>query len=344
MSTETPALGRIRPAAPPPGPGPAASSAAAPGLAHHLLHRPATAEGLMLGTAAPVTQHFTLSARLPEHHPLFNDGPGNFHDLHYPVEAMRQSVLFVAHQYFRVPVQRSVVLASTELGISDLEAWRRMGRAANIAVDMALHPMDVVNGVPRGLNCESELSINGVRAGSAKARTVFLMPNVYHNHRARGRAASRGADIGGYVDALVDSRPGPEAVGRSDPRNVVITSPLPASDEQLRVLVAAQTAHPVFTANTTDHVPAVVLLEASRQAAFLAAGELHGFSAAHCALTRWNARFKGFAEVDLPLYCTVHAEDLGRDADGRRTFPVTLAFTQGTREITTVAVEVTQDY
>ena len=84
------------------------------GLAHHLLHRPSTAEGLMLGTVAPVPQDFTLSAALPDAHPLFNDGPGAFHDPNFALEAMRQSVLFVAHQYFRVPSQRPVVLASSE--------------------------------------------------------------------------------------------------------------------------------------------------------------------------------------------------------------------------------------
>ena len=344
MSTETPALGRVRPQPHPPGPGPASPTAAVPGLAHHLLHRPDTAEGTMLGTAAPVTQRFTLAAQMPEHHPLFNDGPNIFHDLHYPVEAMRQSVLFVAHQYFRVPVNRSVVLASTGLEVSNLEAWRRVGRPAHIAVDMALHPLDVVSGVPRGLACQSELSMDSVTAGRAKARTAFLMPNVYHNHRARGRAASRGTQIGGYEESLVDNRPAATAVGRSDPRNVVITAPLPSADDRLVVLVAAQAAHPVFTTAATDHVPAVVLLEASRQAAFLTAGELHGFSAAHCTLTRWSAKFKGFAEVDLPLYCTIHAGDPGQDAEGRRTLPVTLAFSQGVREITSVAAEVTQDY
>ncbi|MGH3415856.1 MAG: AfsA-related hotdog domain-containing protein [Actinocrinis sp.] len=313
------------------------------GLAHHLLHRPSTAEGLMLGTVAPVPQDFTLSAALPDTHPLFNDGPGTFHDPHFAIEAMRQSVLFVAHQYFRVPSQRPVVLASTEVGITGLETWRRNGHTAHIAVDMALHPVDVVNGVPRGLRCEAQLSIDGKRCGTAKARTVFLMPKVYQNHRARGRAASRSERFG-FADGQDDARPRPESVGRSDPHNVVISQPLSHDDDLLRVKVIPDAAHPVFTANATDHVPAVVLLEASRQAAFLAAGELHGFSAANCVLTEWNARFRGFAEIDLPLYCTAAAGPLGRDPGGHPAFPVTLTFTQGSREIATVAVAVLQDY
>ncbi len=313
------------------------------GLAHHLLHRPSTAEGLMLGTVAPVPQDFTLSAALPDRHPLFNDGPGTFHDPHFAIEAMRQSVLFVAHQYFRVPAQRPVVLASTEVGITGLESWRRNGHTAHIAVDMALHPVDVVNGVPRGLRCEAELAIDGARCGTAKARTVFLMPKVYQNHRARGRAASRSERFG-FADGHDDARPRPEAVGRSDPHNVVISQPLSHDDDLLRVRVIPDAAHPVFTANATDHVPAVVLLEASRQAAFLAAGELHGFSAANCVLTEWNARFRGFAEIDLPLYCTAATGPLGRDPGGHPAFPVTLTFAQGSREIATVAVAVLQDY
>jgi hypothetical protein len=170
------------------------------------------------------------------------------------------------------------------------------------------------------------------------------MPKVYQNHRARGRAASRSEKFGVYAESHLDARPRPESVGRSDPHNVVISSPLAREDELLRVRVIPDAAHPVFTANATDHVPAVVLLEASRQAAFLAAGELHGFSAANCVLTEWNARFRGFAEIDLPLYCTAAAGPLGRDPGGHPAFPVTLTFTQGSREIATVAVAVLQDY
>jgi hypothetical protein len=197
--------------------------------------------------------------------------------------------------------------------------------------------------VPRGLNCEGALAIDGIRCGSAKARMVFLMPNVYQNHRARGRAASRSEGYGGY-HGHGTARMRAESVGRSDPRNVVISGPLPTEDDTLRLLVTPEAAHSVFTANTTDYVPAVVLLEASRQAAFLAAAELHGFSAATCVLTRWSARFQGFAEIDLPLHCTVRADELCRDSDGRRAFPVTLSFAQGVRELATVAVEVIQDY
>ncbi len=338
--------GNGSPAAPIGSAPPAGSALSGHGLAHHLLHRPSTAEGLMLGTVAPVPQDFTLSAALPDTHPLFNDGPGAFHDPGFALEAMRQSVLFVAHQYFRVPSQRPVVLASTEVGITGLQAWRRNGHTAHIAVDMALHPVDVVNGVPRGLRCEAELAIDGITCGTARARTVFLMPKVYQNHRARGRAASRAEKFGAFAEGhgQDDARPRPETIGRTDPHNVVISLPLSHDDGLLRVRVIPDAAHPVFTANATDHVPAVVLLEASRQAAFLAAGELHGFSAANCVLTEWNAKFRGFAEIDLPLYCAAEAGPLGRGPGGHPAFPVTLTFTQGSREIATVAVAVLQDY
>lgn len=342
MSTDTPARRRAR----------AAAGAAQSGVAtqperwpaHHLLHRPSTAEGLMLGTVAPVAQDFTLSARLPEGHTLYNDDPGAFHDPHFALESMRRSVLFVAHQYFRVPSERPVVLASTEVAITELEPWRRNGHPAHIAVDMELHPADVINGVPRGLGCQARLAIDDVVCGTAKAHLVFLMPKVYQSHRARERAASRTDRFGPAADALRETRPRPESVGRSDPRNVVISLPLPHQDDLVRVQVAADAAHPVFTAEATDHVPAVVLLEAARQTAFLTAGELHGFSGANCVLTEWRARFRGFAEIDLPLYCTAVGGPLGRDPRGHPALPVTLTFTQGVREVATVAVAVLQDY
>jgi hypothetical protein len=72
----------------------------------HLLHRPVTPEGFLLDAAAPVEQHFALSAELPQEHGTFTDGPGTFHDLLYIAETLRQAAHFVAHQYFRVPAER----------------------------------------------------------------------------------------------------------------------------------------------------------------------------------------------------------------------------------------------
>jgi hypothetical protein len=104
-----------------------------------------------------------------------------------------------------------------------------------------------------------------------------------------------------------------------------------------------------------DELPAILFLEASRQAALIAAAELHGFAPGRTLLTRWGASFRGFAEPGLPLFCTVRgagADGAGadgaqagaaRDAAGRPRAELRLAFLQGEREVADVSVSVLQD-
>lgn len=316
----------------------------APALVHHLVHRPNTPEGVVLGTTGPTEQQFAVSALLPERHPLFNDGADLFHDLHSPAEVLRRTALFVSHRYFRVPQERPAVFASTEVAVTELEPWRRTPGPAHLTMDITLSPADVVSGVPRGLECESALFVEGVRCGTAAARLVFLMPRVYQNHRERGRVMSRSRFAEPTGGDLWPGVPSAKAVGRADQGNVVLGRPVQTQDGELVVEVVVDPGTRVYSEVTTDHVPAMVLIESTRQAALLLAGGLHGFTVTGCVLSRWSARFQGFAEPDLPLHCRASAGALGRAADGRPALPVTLTLHQGTRQIAAVDTVVLQDY
>ncbi|WP_042437331.1 AfsA-related hotdog domain-containing protein [Streptacidiphilus albus] len=319
------------------------TAAAAPGFSFHLVHRPDTLEGIMSGSTAAVPQEFGLSAELPESHPLYTDGSGRHHDLHVPVEALRRSALFVAHRYFRVPEERPVVFSTIALDTAGIDAWRRSAGPAEARMDLSLEPADVVNGVPRGLECRAGLRLAGLPCGSVSARLVFLMPKVYQNHRARGRAASRAGSEPGRPGLTAGQKVPPLAVGRTDPANVVIGLCEHSEDDTLTVQVAADPDHPVFAGGDADHVPSSVLLEASRQTAVLQAAQLRGFAPADCVLTRWSADFQGFAEPDLPLLCSASGGLAARDPEGRPLLALSLRFTQGSRQIGLVETTVLQD-
>lgn len=320
-----------------------ADQAVRPTLPYHVVHRPDTLEGLMNGSTAAVPQAFGISVLLPENHSLYNDGSGRCHDLHVPVEALRLGALFVAHRYFRVPVERPIVFAATELTATAPDAWLRTGvtGSGHLELDMVLRPADVVGGIPRRLKSTAELRIDGVDCGRATALLVFLMPNVYQNHRQRGRLLSRADAYTGTPVLERADRPHPSAVGRSDPANIVIGH-CEMVDDELTVQVLAEAGHPLYADGTPDHVPAVVLLEATRQTAVLHAGLLDGFAAADCLLVGWSASFRGFAEPDLPLRCVSGAGPAERDITGRPTREYTLTFTQGARQIGVVRTSVLQ--
>ncbi|MFE5858850.1 AfsA-related hotdog domain-containing protein [Streptomyces sp. NPDC056500] len=332
----------------PPEPAPRATLAAGLPGSHdmaplHLLHRPDTPEGFLLDATAPVEQHFALSAELPDEHPVFNDGPDTFHDLLFAAESLRQATFFVAHQYFRVPVDRPAVFVSSGIDIRELTPWRRTGRPASMTLDITLNPVDVVNGVPRGLECRGGVAIDGVSCGSGTARLQFLMPRVYRAHRELGRRESlRGA----LPPAPLTARRAtvrPEQAGRCDVRNVLVGPPLRAVDGEFMLPVTPQPGHETFHGGPGGHIPGTVFLEASRQAALVVAAELQGFEPAHAVLTHWWASFRGFGEADLPLTCTVNTRDPLRDRAGRPVVHTRITFSQGSRVLCTATATLLQD-
>ncbi|MEV8315750.1 AfsA-related hotdog domain-containing protein [Streptomyces sp. NPDC059900] len=310
----------------------------------HLVHKPESPEAFLLDAGAPVRQSFTYATELPEGHPLFDDVAAPFHDLLFPVEALRHAALFAARQYFRVPPQRITAVSASGTEITDVTPWRRSGGPARLALELALTPVNVITGVPRGLECEAVVSIGGRRCGTAGAELVFLSPGVHRGHREAGRRQSEQSLLAGHGQFTVTGVPAPERVGRRSSRNVLVGLPVEGEDERLVFPVDLDAAGQVLG----DEVPAALFLEASRQAALMAAAELHGFVTSHALLTHWHGAFRGFAEPALPLHCAVHAQkpDEGgvvRDAAGQPTARLRLDFLQGDREVARVSASVLQD-
>lgn len=325
----------------------------------HLVHRPDSPEAFLLDAGAPVRQTFSFATELPNRHPLFSDTTAPFHDLLFPVEALRQAALFAARRYFRVPGKRVTAVSATGVGVTDVSPWRRGGEGSRLALDLALTPVDVVTGVPRGLECEATVSIDGRRCGTAEARLVFLSPGVYRGHREAGRRQSEESIAAGWrVEPA--GVPAPERVGHRDARHVLVALSDEdhegheghgddQGDERLLFPVDGVAADAVLS-DGSGEVPPALFLEASRQAALLAAAELYGFVPAHALLTRWQAAFRGFAEPGLPLYCAVRGETAAdgagpatRDAAGQPTARLALTFLQGDREVARVSATVLQD-
>ncbi|MFI8091590.1 AfsA-related hotdog domain-containing protein [Streptomyces sp. NPDC086080] len=321
---------------------------------HHLVHKPASPEAFLLKATAPVRQNFAFSAELSEEHPLFGDSVSPYHDLLFPVESLRQTMLFAARRYFRVPESRRPVVASGGAAITRLDAWRRGAVRAGLALELAVTPLDIVGGVPRGLEGKAAVSIDGERCGTASARLVFLAQGVHHNHRELGRRQSEESPAAGDGDPASPGVPLPEQVGHRDGRNVLVGLPEHTEadgEEGLAFPIDARAAAGLRLGvpDSPDEVPPMLFLEVSRQVGLLAAAELRGFVPSHAVLSRWQASFRGFAEPGLPLHCTVREGvrrtdgRVSRDAAGRPVVDLRLSFLQGSRVVARVSASVLQD-
>jgi hypothetical protein len=320
---------------------------------HHLVHRPGSPEAFLLKATAPVQQNFAFSAELPEEHPLFGDSVSAYHDLLFPVESLRRTMLFAARRYFRVPASRHPVVASGSAAITRLDAWRRDSTRAGIALELGMTPFDIVGGVPRGLECEAAVSIDGEPCGTASARLAFLTEGVHHSHRVLGRQESEESLAAGDGDPASPGVPLPEQVGHRDSRDVLVGLPeyAGADGEGLIFPVDAGAAAGLLreAPDTPDEVPPMLFLEVSRQVGLLAAWELRGFVPSYAVLSRWQASFRGFAEPGLPLHCTVREGvrrtdgRVSRDEAGRPVVDLRLSFLQGSRVVARVSASVLQD-
>ncbi|GLX54192.1 hypothetical protein Shyhy01_71410 [Streptomyces hygroscopicus subsp. hygroscopicus] len=313
---------------------------------HHLVHRPVSPEAFLLKATAPVRQNFAFSAQLPEERRVSGESGSRYHDLLFPLESLRRTMLFAARPYFRVPADRRPVLASGGAAITRLDAWRREGTGAAIALDLGLTPLDVLGGVPRGLDCQAAVSIDGKRCGTASARLVFLAEDV-HGPRAFGRTESGEAASARDADPVSTGMPLPEQVGRHDSRDVLVGLPEYAGADGGDCLV-----FPLRTPAATEApgaTPPVPYLEASRQVGLLAAAELRGFVPSYAVLSRWRATFRGPVEPGLPLRCSVREGvrrtdgRVSRDEEGRPVIDLRLSFRQGDRVVAGVSATVLQD-
>ncbi|MFF5338015.1 AfsA-related hotdog domain-containing protein [Streptomyces sp. NPDC013181] len=327
----------------------AAAAAGSAGAAQHLIHRPAARSYYGLDAPSQGEEHFTLVGDTPVAHPLFNDGPGRFHDLQIATTGVRDVGELVGPRYFGVPGDRPGLFYRFSLDLTDLSAWRTGPAGGGVVMETRLRarPTQVVAEVPRGLDFHLDVRIDGRPCAVGSAGMVFLMPNLYRKHVAHARQSMRAAP---ELNDVPDAPPRPAGaaeVSRCAGENVVISEPVDASRGRLSSWVLSAPVSPVF--DVTDprqegQFSGLHLLEALRQCSLLAAGRTHGLEPRRSTLGGCQVHFRGQAERALPLRCVAVAGPLDRDTEGRPSVPVTLTLTQQRWAVAEARTRVIQDH
>jgi hypothetical protein len=155
------------------------------------------------------------------------------------------------------------------------------------------------------------MEVDGIASCTGHADLGFPAPDGHRQHRLVSRPWAGARGLGNRPPAA-----DPHTVGRCDPRNVVVSTPV-GSDDALCTELLVDSGHPVFFPGSSEFVPGILLVEAIRQTSMLIAARTRGFSALHTCVTRASVRFRGDAALDLPLTCTAHADPVGGDPDGK---------------------------
>ncbi|MGK5546382.1 AfsA-related hotdog domain-containing protein [Streptomyces sp. URMC 127] len=245
------------------------------------------------------------TAQLPRLHRHYNDTCAPYHDLLLVGEAARQTVEAIVHELLHVPLDRRFVLGDLGIAFTALDAVRTGPAPADLRVELDIDRLRRRrDGSVRSLRGAATCRIGGRDAARFTGTLLFVEEESYDDLRA-GSSGPR-APAG-----EAPPRCEPSAVGRTDPRNVVIgglRTEGPAGSDSAEVTetvadIVADPHDPVFYDHPLDHLPGMLLMEAARQTALAAWSRARAVPAGALLATACRARFLAFAEQSAPVRC-----------------------------------------
>ncbi|WP_128382080.1 AfsA-related hotdog domain-containing protein [Streptomyces cavernae] len=313
------------------------------------MHRPRHFGPQVPDSADDRMQEFVLTGELPTAHPLFNDGHDRFHDMQAAMAMVRHVSGGIGQAHFGVAADRVAIFYRFGLETGDVGAWRRHSGPGTLTATLRVRPDKVISGIPRALEFDTHLEIDGVAAGTGSANLLFLAPMAHRSHREHSRHSALAAagqqhpGAGGEDTPEGAPGPAPSEVGRASAANVLLRSPVTVNEHRLSAAVAPPDTWPTALTRQDGTPSSVLLLEVLRQTALLTAHRLHGLDPRHSSPIALHTHFRGHAEPDLPLRCVAVAQAARQDTVGRPLVTLTLALTQAGRAVTEATVSVVED-
>ncbi|WP_431679611.1 ScbA/BarX family gamma-butyrolactone biosynthesis protein [Kitasatospora sp. KL5] len=285
-------------------------------MSRKLVHKAAVSEVFLTDSARAAADSYLLAAQWPRDHAVFQPGPGGTADSMVIIETVRQATMFTFHEYYGIPLELPFVARSFDFQLTDCQAARATAAAPQeVTLDLAVD-MQAGCRVGRRMPFRTHTVVHA-GAGRPCARVTIggeiLAPALYQ--RLRG-ARPAGTDL----PRGTAGRPAatPAQVGRRRPDDVVLLAAEPGDGARWRLRVDQD--HPTFFDHGSDHVQAVLLLEAIRQSGLLADAPHDG--ASNEVLTGLRVEFHAYGEFGAPIL--LDAQPSG-GAPGSRTVRATAA-------------------
>ncbi|WP_405590764.1 ScbA/BarX family gamma-butyrolactone biosynthesis protein [Streptomyces sp. NBC_01092] len=249
-----------------------------------LVHRASVAETFLTGMNRVAPDRFTVFAEWPRAHQLHVSPDRSAYEPLLVAETVRQAGTLLAHTAYDVPLGHQFVLR--ELRISTRPERLAVGTTpAEPVLHLTVTDVDHRGARTAGFRYEADVRLDGERVATAHVAASWTSAAVYRRLRGGRSAAS--------VSPLPPP-PGlpPAVVDRALPTDVVLAPGGQPDRWRLRV----DTGHAVFFDHPLDHVPGMLLLEATRQAvrARTASDRRTPVS--------FSALFHRYTELDLPAW------------------------------------------
>ncbi|WP_070009606.1 ScbA/BarX family gamma-butyrolactone biosynthesis protein [Streptomyces abyssalis] len=282
------------------------------------VHKTAHTEVLLTGWRRCGEREFEVGAQWPRDHGFWRTDGAGLQDPLLLVETTRQALPLIAHAAYGVPRGHQLIwdhhhcaFAAPFLPVSD--------SPAEVVLHLSASQAPVPGARLRRISLAMTVSCAGRTLGSASTVYSAHSPQVYGRLRGPGTPAPPEA----MAAAIVPPPPlAPVLVGRERDNEVVLAADadgnrgrIPdgggdgdgnrgAGRRQLRIL----TTSPWLFDHPVDHVPGMLLMEAARQCAHLAAAPHRP------RLTRMEAEFHRYVDLDAPSFAEV-SPGPGEDKD-----------------------------
>jgi len=307
-----------------------------------LVHRAAVAEVFLTDSAQVADDRFLVAAQLPRMHSFFNDSLAGHHDLLLLIEIARQAGVLIAHRHLGVADDRAFVFQDADVAVIDPAGLRSAGdEPSRLLVEIVLGQRQTRGDVPFRFAVDLEVTIDGRPLARGSGALLFISRSIYRSFRGRMRRR-KGLGASGAPAPRAAALPS-AAVGRRDERNVVIGAPAgdPVTEEGMVCEVIVDQGHPCLFDHPLDHLPGMLMLEAFRQTAFVAAREACGLQPASTVATRCRGSFAEFGELELTTRCHARIAQAPHGSDAAPTVPVELTLLQDDHVLGQGLVEVT---
>ncbi|MFI8234274.1 ScbA/BarX family gamma-butyrolactone biosynthesis protein [Streptomyces sp. NPDC085900] len=264
-------------------------------MPRHMVHRAALSEVFLTDAQALGGDRFLVAAQWPRDHALYYpDGDGLSDPLLF-AETIRQSMVYLAHAYYDVPLTHHFIGSDFHFEITDPEMFRVTGVPLQPVLEARWTEVDSRPPNRISLRVDVELTIAGRVCGHGSISAIAVDAKRYGILRRRGAAPAAGTQT---LVTQQGTRIPAACVGRLREKDCVLER-AGSSDWQIR----ASVGHAVLFDHPTDHVPMMVMLEGFRQLGHLLSrmSTVYTEAGVSAFLTAVSIDCVAFAELDAPI-------------------------------------------
>lgn len=303
------------------------------GVDRRKVHRSSITE-VFVTDAAQVGEHrYVVAGQLPRGHAMVET---ETYDLNVLLELVRQAGVLVTHDFYGVPCEDwAFVFRRLDMRLIPA-ALRIDARPADAEVHIAAAPRCTRAGRITEVGFTDRLRLGGADAVTGVGALSVIPASTWRALRIRGRDK---ALAGTPAMALRRVPAPPSVVARVSPRNVVISTPVPAGDGRTVAHLVVDVSHAYLFDHELDHLPGNLLVEGARQAGLASVSSVHGVDPTSLVVHHCRAEFTDIGELDLPTSLDTRVGGWNRDeVSGELLCPVEVVLAQGGRVVTSVSL------